>query len=774
MLKLGEKIIYELTSDCFDLNGINGFSKTNKNLFITNLGNIVIGEGKDIDDLVGVKYIYSFSENKEKLVSYLKDNKIFVEGIGFSFYLENDGSKKSARADLKMVLGVVDYEMICTNQRDFIFAIKDSATILSIDGSKNFMGGINCDHEKFVFMGSKNRFEIYFSDIERDVVENGYVSLKGYFHIEREGIVARSITIFNDNIKNIIPSNIAETVKENHKIGNLPPESDVVFCKVTGNIQGCDYKNANTLMIRYQGQLIFINKKTKKQILTVDENRCYKLSLVKDLIVFDGKNVFNLYINDKNRDLMKIDSLNDIEDEKVGYTGNHTPFFIEQVDDKLKISKYKDLDILSIDNEKILDIVVDNNKVTVDKGYVETKIVFQNQVVSMYLKKSMTEKLIKDIYRFSKESLLKEMTTEVVFDNWAKAMNDMFLYNFFSNMYYIKEELDKNLASQLNDEIRIDLVNRFYRDIQIQKNDLDLISAYYPIVIEAQNNSMLGKFGVDFNSDTFNVLLNIKSVALDLLDKFYRHLNQIEDSLNKIIFVISEEEHKKYNYRMLKETDSDKLDIFLRQALKKLNHLVKDMYPYYIEEASISIKSVFDSLKKYYVDIKSDDIKDILFDKITETYVFKQLPINEETNYRRKDIIEDMYKLIGNGLNNLDNKKFFIGENTSNTNSTVWNLEYKLLDLSSQVRDEVSTYIEVDLDKEIYENLVEEESIDEISEDESILGEIITEMDIDDESSIDMAFQELDVDIDELDPDLDDVDFDIDIDEDIKELLDDI
>lgn len=96
MLKLGEKVIYELASDYFDLKGINGFSKTNKNLFITNLGNIVIGEGSDLDDLVGIKYIYSFSENKEKLVSYLKDNKIFVEGIDFSFYLENDGSKKKS------------------------------------------------------------------------------------------------------------------------------------------------------------------------------------------------------------------------------------------------------------------------------------------------------------------------------------------------------------------------------------------------------------------------------------------------------------------------------------------------------------------------------------------------------------------------------------------------------------------------------------------------------------------------------------------------------
>lgn len=773
MLKLGEKVIYELSSDYFDLKGINGFSKTNKNLFITNLGNIIIGEGSDLEELDGLKYIYSFSENKEKLVSYLKGNEIFVEGIGFSFYIEENETRKRARADIKLVLGVVDYEMICANQRDFIFTIKDSQTILSINGSKNFMGGINCDHEKFVFMGGKNRFEVYFSDIEREVIEEGCISLKGYFHIERLGIVARSITIFNDDIKNIITSNLSEIIKYNNKIGNLPPESDVVFCKITGSINGNDYKNSNTLMIRYQDQLIFVNKKTKKQLITVNEKDCNKISIDKDLIIYDGNNVFNLYINDKNREIMKIDTLRNIEDEKVGYTANHTPFLIEHFKESLKISKYKGLDILSIDGDKIMDIVVDNKANLHNKGYVETKIIFNNQVVSLYLRKSMTEKLITDIFSLSKREMLKDSTTEEIYDNWAKSMNDMLVYNFFSKMYYVKEELDSKLAKDLNDEIRIDLVNRLYRDIQEQKNDLDLLSAYYPRIIYAQNEAILSEFDVVLNDAISSNISSIKNVVLDLLVKFYRHLNQIEDSLNKIIFVISEDEHKKYNHRLLKESDSDKLEIFLRQASKRLDHFVSDMYPNYIEEISNSVRKVFDSLKETYVRIDNDDIKEILFEKITETYVFKQLPINEQTNLRRKDVLNRLNNLIDRGISSLDNNKFFIGKNTTNVNYSVWDAEYKFLDLSSDNRVDMC-YIEIDLDKEIQANLIEEETVDDINEDDSILGELITEMDIDDESSIDMAYQEIDVDIDELDPDLDEVDFDVDIDDDIKELLDEI
>ncbi|MBS5788627.1 MAG: hypothetical protein KIC98_12015 [Clostridioides difficile] len=114
-----------------------------------------------------------------------------------------------------------------------------------------------------------------------------------------------------------------------------------------------------------------------------------------------------------------------------------------------------------------------------------------------------------------------------------------------------------------------------------------------------------------------------------------------------------------------------------------------------------------------------------------------------------------------------------MGKSTTNVNYSVWDAEYKFLDLSSKNRVDMC-YIEIDLDKEIQANLIEEETVDEINEDDSILGELITEMDIDDESSIDMAYQEIDVDIDELDPDLDEVDFDVDIDDDIKELLDEI
>ncbi len=37
---------------------------------------------------------------------------------------------------------------------------------------------------------------------------------------------------------------------------------------------------------------------------------------------------------------------------------------------------------------------------------------------------------------------------------------------------------------------------------------------------------------------------------------------------------------------MLKESESASLDVFLKQAISRLNHLVENMYPYYVDETS--------------------------------------------------------------------------------------------------------------------------------------------------------------------------------------------
>lgn len=72
MLKLGEKIIYEFL-DGFEFSGISRYLKEYKKFYIINLGNIIISKLDEVNEDIGVKYIYSFLDNKEKLEVVLED-----------------------------------------------------------------------------------------------------------------------------------------------------------------------------------------------------------------------------------------------------------------------------------------------------------------------------------------------------------------------------------------------------------------------------------------------------------------------------------------------------------------------------------------------------------------------------------------------------------------------------------------------------------------------------------------------------------------------------
>ncbi|MDX5641818.1 hypothetical protein SIK64_13780, partial [Clostridioides difficile] len=129
MLKLGEKIIYEL-SDGFELSGISRYSKEYKKLHITNLGNIIISKSDEVNEDTGVKYIYSFSDNKEKLEAVLEDSQIIVYGNNLPFYIKSENSSKNVTANLTMKITLDEYDLICKRQREFIFYLKDNMTIL--------------------------------------------------------------------------------------------------------------------------------------------------------------------------------------------------------------------------------------------------------------------------------------------------------------------------------------------------------------------------------------------------------------------------------------------------------------------------------------------------------------------------------------------------------------------------------------------------------------------------------------------------------------------
>ena len=660
MLKLGEKIIYEL-SNGFSLEGINRYSSEGKKLFITNLGNIIIGNEGDVLADKGTKYIYSYSDYKIKLSASLEKDDIVIYDENVPFSVGTGRNSKEMPGNLKIRMSIKDFSLICKNQRDFIFEINDDKCFFVLDDDKVFMGGINKDHEKFVFIGGKNRFEIYYDDIERFLIEGSQISFKGYFHIERESIIARSVQIFANNINRILPRGFEDMVAGNKKIGNLPADSDIVFSRISGNIGGFDYNNSNMLLVKYTDNLILINKKTKKKIVAAKFDECRKIAVGRENIIYDGKNIFRLYLSDKNKKIMDIDSIPDVERNDIGFTKSGNPLFVRAEDGIVRFMKSEEKEIMSIADKDIVGIITikESDEEKIHKDFSATDIRFKNEYVRVYLKTRMVEKLLRDVFLSSKKKMLEEAENKEVYQNWAKSMNDMIMYNFFADLYNMRKLVRETLGQEnITDEVRINLVNRLYDEVQVQKENVDTLSVYMPDVIEKSGEKLFEREGIRPDRNVYRMF---GEVFADTAYMLKDGLNDIEIILGDLEFVLSPLDRRRHVYRMLKENESDKLNLFMEKILKKLNHIIDNMYPYYIREMNEKLYYVFAKLGHEYDKLKSEDVKEILFDEITEMYAFGQLMYSEEDETRRKDIINQIYKTADKGISGIDSNKFFIG-----------------------------------------------------------------------------------------------------------------
>lgn len=660
MLKLGEKIIYEL-SEGFSLEGINRYSSAGKKLFITNLGNIIIGNEEDVLSDSGTRYVYSYSDYKIKLSASLDKDDIVIYDENVPFSVGSGRNSKEISGNLKIRMSIKDYSLICKNQRDFIFEINDDKCFFVLDDDKIFMGGINKDHEKFVFIGGKNRFEIYYDDIERFLIEGSQISFKGYFHIERESMIARSVQIFANNIKRILPSGFEGMIAANRKIGNLPMDSDIVFSRISGNIGGFDYNNSNMLLVRYADNLILINKKTKKNIVSAKFDDCRRIAVGNENIIYDGKNIFRLYLSDKNKKIMDIESIPDVERNDIGFTKSGNPLFIKAENGIVRFMKSEEKEIMAIPDKDIVDIITikEDESEKIHKDFSATDIRFKNEYVRVYLKTRMVEKLLRDVFLSSKKDMLEEADNKELYQNWAKSMNDMIMYNFFADLYKMRKMVSEKLGrDNITDEGRINLVNELYEEVQIQKENIDTLSVYMPDVIEKSGEKLFAREGIQPDRNLYRLFGEIFADTAYMLKD---GLNDIEIILGNLDFVLSPLDRRRHVYRMLKENESDKLNLFMEKIFKKLNHIIDNMYPYYIREMNERLYYVFAKLGQEYGKLKSDDIKEILFDEITEMYAFGQLMYSEEDDTRRKDIIEQIYKTADKGISGIDSNKFFIG-----------------------------------------------------------------------------------------------------------------
>ena len=358
---------------------------------------------------------------------------------------------------------------------------------------------------------------------------------------------------------------------------------------------------------------------------------------------------------------MDIDSIPDVERNDIGFTKSGNPLFVRAEDGIVRFMKSEEKEIMSIADKDIVGIITikESDEEKIHKDFSATDIRFKNEYVRVYLKTRMVEKLLRDVFLSSKKKMLEEAENKEVYQNWAKSMNDMIMYNFFADLYNMRKLVRETLGQEnITDEVRINLVNRLYDEVQVQKENVDTLSVYMPDVIEKSGEKLFEREGIRPDRNVYRMF---GEVFADTAYMLKDGLNDIEIILGDLEFVLSPLDRRRHVYRMLKENESDKLNLFMEKILKKLNHIIDNMYPYYIREMNEKLYYVFAKLGHEYDKLKSEDVKEILFDEITEMYAFGQLMYSEEDETRRKDIINQIYKTADKGISGIDSNKFFIG-----------------------------------------------------------------------------------------------------------------
>lgn len=694
MLRVGEKVVYE-TQNGFNLSTINKLAIGEKNLYITNLGNILIEDKSNFFKKGETNYYYNYSENKKKLSIDTEKECLVLKGENLLFKVISENNNDSLLCDISIKLTFEELLHIYNNQREFIIDIGRNKSIFKLENGDIKISRINRYEGKIVIEWDRQCLDIYLEDIEKIIIDKSEVYIDGYFYSNKSDDILKSMYFFLTDVDYVFHG-VKEIVKTNKKIGKIPEESNIIYCKLSGIIEDIEYKHENIFVIKFKEELIIINKKHKNTILKTNINICEKLILDDVTILNFNDVILTFNISKKNIEILCLDKLMDINRMDIGYTSKKVPFFIHIDSTSFHLKKSQNKSFISINNTDIKDLLVNNTTNTYNENFTELEIRFKDQKVFINLKKEIIATLIKDVFIYSKKPMINNASIQELYFNWAKSMNDMILFNFFGNLYYMKMEIDNILKKEITDEDRITIVNMLYYQIQEQRNQFDIISAYMPKAMEQGEIKLFNQFKVRIDRKVFRVF---QKQLFSMASQINRHLADIEKSLNHLSFIIYSDFNTRDFSKKLKtaelglgvaaavvfggmpmlamkavnmytsnkmdkkmqEVELNKLQVFSNQAISKLNHLIDTMYPYYISESNDTLFELFRVLSKEYEKHKDVEVKDILFNRIADIYVSKQMTLNDMTNIRKKDLIDSLYTTINSSINTFDSSVFLIG-----------------------------------------------------------------------------------------------------------------
>lgn len=700
MLKLGEKIIYE-SSNNFELGTFGKLQLGEKKIYITNLGNIIIEDNSNFLKKEATTYEYIYSIHKQKLKIRIENSFIILYSDKILFETKSNSSHESTSYKFSLKLSFVEFKDICENQREFIGDFNENQGIIRLDDNNLILGKISRIENEFIVKLDETSININLKDIETCSIDNNNLRISGYFYIKDKDEIIKNIYIYSNDKK--LYEKLEEEVSNNEKIGDLPESDKICYGQIYGSIDEKEYKEDEVFIVKHNKELIFIQKANKHKIITLDMNKSSKLILEKALVFFDNENLFTIITSGKNIEDFQLNSLKNIENQNIGFTNNNMPFFMKHNETYLSLYKSAKKLIISIRNNEIKDILINNETPSNHEDFTLVEIRFATNRMTVNLKNDIIAKLIKDVFMYSKTPVLKNSSIENIYMNWAKSVNDMILFNFFGNLYYMKEEIDKIVSQEISDDDRANIVNIIFYQIQEQKNQLDILSAYMPKAIEYGEIKLFKKYNMKIERKPFRLL---QKQLFAVSNQINRHLADIERSISQLSFVIySEFNTREYNTKLKskqagigmavsvaasvvagsalsipflamqgmnlystkkmdeksKEIESSKLKLFTNQAIEKLNHLVVNMYPYYVSEANDSFFDLFKILGRQYEKLEDDRVKDELFERIADIYVSKQMTLNNMTNIRKKDLVGEIYKTIDSNMNTYDANTFLLG-----------------------------------------------------------------------------------------------------------------
>lgn len=703
MLRLGEKVIYESGSN-FELGNFGKLSIGDKKIFITNLGNIIIEENAKIFKKEETKkYYYSYSRNKQKFTLKLEGSTVVLQHNELPFQIGEGSTEQITPYRLIIKLSFEEFKNLCENQREVIAQFNDDAAIFKIDDKELVLGSVEKCDNKFIVKNLDSTFEIDLNDVEICHIDGRELHLKGYFYNKDQDVISREIYIFSNNKQ--LKDNLEERVNNNRKIGNLPSGSNIFYGYVCGTIEDIDYRNTEVFIVKHNNKLTFINKARKNKIVSSNFDKSLKLLLDEELVFFDGKNIFTINTSTNSKNELELNKLEDIDSENIGFTPSNMPFFIKHDENNFSIFKSANKKMLDIKNSEIKDIIINNQVKKIHSDFTQVEVRFATNKININLKSDRIPRIMRDAFVYSKKTMIKKSSITSMYMNWAKSVNDMILFNFFGNLYYTKMEIDNILSKDITDEDRANIVNMLYYQIQSQRNQFDIISAYMPKAIEYGEVELFNKYNVKIDKKVFRML---QKQLFGLAAQINRHLAEIERCLSQLSFVIySEFNTRDFNTKIKnkqvgigmavsvastvvmggglsipflamqgmnlysnkkmdeksKEIESSKLNLFTNQAIEKLNHLIDNMYPYYVNEANENLRDLFISLGKQYSNHSDEEVKEVLFNRIADIYVSKQMTLNNMTNMRKKELVDNIYKMIDSNMNNYDASVFLIGGN---------------------------------------------------------------------------------------------------------------